>query len=201
MIPSLLSFADLSGRWQEGVDFRIRVVQRSSRMLVLAPHGGGIEPGTSEIAEALAGKVHSLYCFDGLLDDRNWDLHLSSIFFDESRCLRLLRKASRAVAIHGCRGEEPVIWVGGLDRQMKTAVLDSLRSAEFDGREDTGQHAGMNPLSLCNRTQNGMGLQLEISLGQRQLLFEGLSRPQRRHPTRTLERFTRSIHTALAACL
>jgi len=192
-----LCYADLVERWQEGRDYEIRAVQRSFEFLILAPHGGGIEPGTTEIAEALAGKEFSLYCFNGLLVDRNWDLHLSSVFFDESRCLHLLGNTNKAVAIHGCQGKEPVTWVGGLDDRMKTRVLASLQRVGFEAREDTSWHAGVNPLSLCNRTFSGMGLQLEISLGQRRLFFEGLSRSQRDNPTPAMKDFTQAVHSNL----
>ena len=35
-------------------DFRVRVRRSKSDTVIIAPHGGGIEPGTSEIAEAIA---------------------------------------------------------------------------------------------------------------------------------------------------
>jgi phage replication-related protein YjqB (UPF0714/DUF867 family) len=50
---------------------------------VIAPHGGGIEPGTSELATAIAGDDFSLYLFEGLKSAGNGELHITSTNFDE----------------------------------------------------------------------------------------------------------------------
>lgn len=44
-----------------------------------APHGGGIEPGTSEIADAIGGERGSFYTFGGLKSSGTADLHITSI--------------------------------------------------------------------------------------------------------------------------
>jgi len=49
------SFQILASMERENDDFRIRPVGRRAATVVVAPHGGSIEPGTSEIAEAIAG--------------------------------------------------------------------------------------------------------------------------------------------------
>ena len=48
------NFADLSADMQEGVDYRIRSSDCGTSVVILAPHGGSIEPETAEIAEAIA---------------------------------------------------------------------------------------------------------------------------------------------------
>ena len=60
------SFDELRRAERDGVDFRIRVMRREASVAIIAPHGGRIEPGTSELAEAIAGDDFSLYCFEGL---------------------------------------------------------------------------------------------------------------------------------------
>jgi phage replication-related protein YjqB (UPF0714/DUF867 family) len=54
-----------------GVDYRIRVRRGCSGIAVMAIHGGGIEPGTTEIAEAVAGDRHTFYTFSGLKPEGN----------------------------------------------------------------------------------------------------------------------------------
>ena len=44
------SFIDLAANEQVDIDYRIRVADRGSEAVILAPHGGWIEPETSEIA-------------------------------------------------------------------------------------------------------------------------------------------------------
>jgi phage replication-related protein YjqB (UPF0714/DUF867 family) len=53
---------------------------------IIAPHGGKIEPGTSEIAAAIAGDDYSLYRFQGLRDRPREELHITSAKFDEPTC-------------------------------------------------------------------------------------------------------------------
>ncbi len=45
----------------KGKDYRIHLRHGKSGILVMAPHGGGIEPGTTEIADAVAGAERSFY--------------------------------------------------------------------------------------------------------------------------------------------
>jgi phage replication-related protein YjqB (UPF0714/DUF867 family) len=55
------SFSDLSRKETAGVDYH--VIQRAggSGITVMSIHGGAIEPGTTEIADAVAGEMHSFY--------------------------------------------------------------------------------------------------------------------------------------------
>ncbi len=48
------------------LDYLILSRQGTSGIAVMAPHGGGIEPGTSEIANRVAGDEHAYYSFEGL---------------------------------------------------------------------------------------------------------------------------------------
>src|ERR1700751_5506986 len=87
-----------------------------SSVAVLAPHGGAIEAGTSEIACAVAGSEFNLYVFEGIRESGNYAaLHLTSHRFDEPRCLALLSACDHVITVHGCRGEIPRVLLGGLD--------------------------------------------------------------------------------------
>jgi len=56
---------------------------RSSGIAILSIHGGDIEPGTTRIANAIAGWDHSFYTFEGIKTARNLSLHITSTRFDE----------------------------------------------------------------------------------------------------------------------
>ena len=59
-------FAELKDGERDGVDFRVCVVPREgASTVVVAPHGGGIEPGTSEVARMIAQDDLSLATFEG----------------------------------------------------------------------------------------------------------------------------------------
>lgn len=55
------NFAEVPAAEEEGTDFKIVVVNRlQSRVAVIAPHAGGIEPRTGPIARSIAGAEFSL---------------------------------------------------------------------------------------------------------------------------------------------
>ena len=100
---------------EKGVDYDIHKLNRGSPLVIATPHGGGIEPGTSEIVLALAGQEHSYYVFEGLGECGNNKLHIASTDFDEPSCLELLQHACLVLTIHGCSGGHEAVYVGGLD--------------------------------------------------------------------------------------
>jgi phage replication-related protein YjqB (UPF0714/DUF867 family) len=53
------SFSELSRRETAGLDYHIIKRVGGSGITVMSIHGGGIEPGTTEFADAVAGKMHS----------------------------------------------------------------------------------------------------------------------------------------------
>src|SRR4029450_9211749 len=67
------NFADLSRSEKPGIDFGIRLRQAGVTFAIVAPHGGGIEPGTSEIADAVAAEAFSFYAVEGLKTSTNGD--------------------------------------------------------------------------------------------------------------------------------
>lgn len=191
------SFAELAAVEKEGQDYICRVVDRGSDILVMAPHGGGIEQGTSEIARAVAGGEWSFYAFDGVKWAANEILHIPSIRFDEPRALRLAREATMVCAIHGLRGEEEAIYVGGLDRRLKAKLLEALGKAGFEAGAGQGLEAGISPLNICNRGSTGQGVQLEITRGLRRGMFQGLDRRGRRTNNASFRRLVRVIRDVL----
>lgn len=192
-----LHFAELAFHEQIGLDFNVRAVLRTSRVAVLAPHGGGIEPGTSELAAAIAGKIFSLYIFEGRKRGGSRSLHITSTRFDEPRCLELLAKTDIAVTIHGCEGSEPVVFTGGMDQRLQGQVIQELLANGFNAFPDSPARAGEHPDNLCNRGKSGQGLQLEISEGLRKQFFASLDRRGRRTSTLQFARFTDTLQAAL----
>ena len=89
----------------------------------MAPHGGGIEPGTGDIADAVAGQHHSFYCFKGIKKQGNRVLHITSNRFDEPLAMTMVTNANWVLTIHGCRDVEPVVWVGGRDLPQGDRII------------------------------------------------------------------------------
>ena len=62
MADKYACFEDLSRHEVSGVDFGVRVRQARAPFAIVAPHGGGIEPGTSEIADAVGADAIRATC-------------------------------------------------------------------------------------------------------------------------------------------
>lgn len=168
--------------------FRIRCDRRPSDVLIIAPHGGKIEPGTSEIAAAISGESYNLYCFEGRKRRGNRDLHITSARFDEPQVLGLLSRCDRVVAVHGCAGAEQVAYLGGLDHALGSAIGRALAACGFPvGTHEDPQLQGVHPANICNRGRRGRGVQLELSRGLRCFLVRSARTESRANLTHFAE--------------
>lgn len=159
-------YADLARRQIEGVDYAVHVRRPiNSRAAILAPHGGRIEGGTSEVARMIAGDDHGLYLFEGLrLTGDNFDhLHLTSHCFDEPRCLDLISTCDTVIAIHGYASHGADVLLGGRDQRLKDMLAPRLAASGISVKADGHSFPGRDPLNVCNRTRRGMGVQIELS--------------------------------------
>lgn len=161
------NFGQLCLAEQPGVDYLIQVERRMSAIAIIAPHGGRIEPGTAEIARAVAGGSCSYYGFCGIKPQNNRRLHITSTRFDEPVCLDLIRRSRIVVTLHGCRGGESTVCVGGRHEELKLRIIDALKRSGFRTVTAVRGQTGRHPHNLCNRVNSGRGLQLEISRGLR----------------------------------
>ena len=158
------NFAALSRAEREGDDFRIVSRSRRSPVAVIAPHGGDIEPGTSEIAAAIAGDEFNLYCFEGCKPSGNIGLHITSANFDEPNCLALVSSCDRVVTVHGCRKGKQTVFLGGRDAQLRDAIHERLIARDFRAAwPPNSDLQGVSPRNICNRGRSGRGAQLELS--------------------------------------
>lgn len=194
------SFFALALAERRNVDYQVVACARPSPVLILAPHGGGIEPGTSELAAAIAGERFSYYCFEGLKLRDNERLHIASHLFDEPLAAAMVQPAETVVVLHGCARPGECVWVGGRDTVLGDAIERGLRRAgipaERDGSADLG---GTLPGNLCNRGTNGQGCQLEITRDVRETLFEGLNRHGRCHRLPRADEFVAAVRAAIGA--
>jgi phage replication-related protein YjqB (UPF0714/DUF867 family) len=162
---SYIGFADLEKHCQRGRDFEILIRRRpSSPVAVVAPHAGRIEHGTSEIARAIAGEDFNLYLLEGIRRWRNYEaLHLTSHRFDEPECLGLLADCSVVLTVHGCKGAEDKVALGGLDHGLRQRLTAALAQAGIAVVPEPHRFPATHPQNICNRGRSGMGVQLEIS--------------------------------------
>lgn len=161
------SFATLAANETEGVHYRIRIARRPSPVAIVAPHGGLMERGTSEVAAAIAADRFSLYCFESLTIRASGEgLHITSTRFDEPKALRLIADSEVAIGVHGRKdGEDDAsIWVGGLHAPLRDAIVDAVTQSGFKAKIVGKGHrlSGCDPANICNRGRCGAGVQLEL---------------------------------------
>lgn len=188
---------------------------------VLAPHGGGIERGTSELCLAVAGyrpadltplggPTYDYWMFEGLMADRNARLHVTSTHCDDPVALALAGGSRTALSLHGCTagqagatGDGQAVVVGGLDAEFRRVTRTALRAGGFrvvDGA-DVPSLAGRAADNLVNRTLSGGGVQLELTAGLRDAMFapgKNTVAERATNTTGTFDAFVRAIRTAIA---
>ena len=168
---SYRSFKELSNQEVEGQDYRIRMELRDPRVLIMAPHGGKIEPTTTEIVEAIAGMNYSFYSLEGLKVDGNSVFHIESHLFDEPRALEAVEKADVVITVHGqIDRNDAFVMIGGLHTRLGSEIKKELEAAGFKTRPPTEGLMGTDPMNICNRGKLKSGVQLEISRKTRDLL-------------------------------
>jgi len=192
MTDRYTEFKALAADNEKGVDYDIRIIDRDSSVVILAPHGGTIEPEIAKIAEEIAGEKFSFYAFEALKPGAFGDFHITSHRFDEPGALDLVGRSSAAIAIHGRKDDgSDAVWLGGRATDLRDAIGESLREAGF-GAEPNTTLPGVHEMNICNRTRSGEGVQLELSRTLRRRLANDKD---------LLERFCTSIRSAILARL
>ncbi|MCU7917188.1 MAG: poly-gamma-glutamate hydrolase family protein [Candidatus Thiodiazotropha sp. (ex Epidulcina cf. delphinae)] len=193
------NYGELAAQEQEGSDFSVKVVDRANaKTLLLAPHGGAIEPGTSEIARAIAGDDLSYYLFEGIKSSNNRILHITSTNFDEPRALEIVEEFQNIVAVHGEGSEDEIVYLGGRDN----GLLNHLKAALVEAGYTTETHTnpslqGKSLNNICNRGCSSAGVQLEVARGLRRRFFSALNSAGRKDPTAKLNLFASAIRNGL----
>ena len=146
-------------------DYDTTVRERvKSGVLIVAPHGGSIENGTTELADLIAGTDYSLFAFNGLKPrGHNRELHITSHNFDHPECLALAARHAVVLGVHGCKGELSQVYVGGLDDELTRLLTARLQAAGLPIAPPGHRYPGRNPLNICNRGARGRGAQLEFT--------------------------------------
>lgn len=180
-----MNFAELKADTVAEVDYHIEATKRNSNIIMMTPHGGGIEVGTSELVLFAANGIHSEYAFEGWRTSNNRELHITSTNFDEPICLDMVAGSEHVIAFHGYADTVKHTLIGGRDTAAKQRCYDHLTAAGFSCEivPVGGYLAGTDPENICNKGTTGMGLQLELSTAQRNAFFGTNTRAERRNTT------------------
>lgn len=165
---------------------------------VLSIHGGEIEPGTSRIADTIAGSEHTFYALEGIKRSGNAVLHITSTLFDEPTAMEIVCYSEIIITVHGCAEMDEVVHVGGRDLDLRRRIQNYLCKAGFKATDSVNpRFVATNLANICNLCGRGMGVQLEISRGLRSRMFRDLTPEGRKHPTEIFSSFTRTVREAI----
>jgi len=192
-----------------------------ARTTILAPHGGGIEFGTSELCLAIAGYhpatlavppgtglTYDYWMLEGVRATNNSELHVTSTNCDDGVALSLCGGSLNVLALHGCSTSQAdlpddaeVVLVGGRNPTLKQHLLDEFAAADIAAIDAVDRDAlnGDEPTNIANRTLLGMGGHLELTAPLRRSMFVDNSRVGRATTTNAVFwAFTRACRNALA---
>lgn len=157
------SFKELQRHESLDKDYTLALQDAGSRVTIIAPHGGKIEPRTSELAKRIAGNNYNFYCFEGIKDKDNACLHITSHRFDEPAAVDLVSKSRIVVAVHACTGAAGLVHIGGLNKTLGRMIADELQHRAINVSFEHPRFQGSNPDNICNRGATGIGIQLEVT--------------------------------------
>lgn len=160
--------------------FLLNHKDRKASFLIFTPHGGGIEPGTTEICEWFNRNGFSFYSFTGRGKNCK-ELHITSTHFDEPTLIKYLAKHNRSISFHGMtdymkKKFKADIFIGGLDAKLRESIKNNLQrngysvatSKDFP-RSNLAAHDHCN---VTNKCVEGRGVQIELSETIRKSFFK-----------------------------
>lgn len=195
------NFKSLQRNETEGVDYAIRYRVNDLNVLFLTPHGGGIEPGCSELTIGAAKERYSYYIFEGLKKRNNRILHITSTQYDEPILLQLLQQHEFVVSFHGYHEENQAkVKIGGLYSELKNACYKEFTKKKINAEilSDTDELSGVKKNNITNLGKMRKGLQLELSTKLRNEMFNQNTLIKRQHSqTKQFQLFIECIHNAI----
>jgi phage replication-related protein YjqB (UPF0714/DUF867 family) len=117
----------------------------------------------------------------------------------------VIKSCSIVVAVHGEESRSEAIFLGGSDRvdrvnQLRAAIERSLKDAKFNVKEAMRDGLkGKDEKNICNIGQSGAGIQLELTKGLRETMFEDVETRKGRETTKpAFGIFVSALRAALA---
>jgi phage replication-related protein YjqB (UPF0714/DUF867 family) len=198
------SFADL--KLNRPSSFTVDFKDRDYPILIFTPHGGGIEPGTTELCQWFSLHMYPYYSFTGK-GQKCKELHITSTNFGEPRLLKMLNNYKWAVSFHGMsdyikRKVGADIYIGGyhqkLIRLLKASLSENFSVVSWE-EISYPKLSARSINNVTNKCISGKGVQIEISATLRKQFFHGKfdAKARKRKPSLTFGLFCRLINNAI----
>lgn len=197
------SMTQLEKETTEGVDWRKDTKNTGNQVLIVAPHGGSIEQGTTELTKALADKGnYDYYSFEGIRPKNNSELHVTSTHYDDPTLNQMIKNRTATVSIHGASGTEEIIYLGGPRSDLRNAIEKQLVRSGFTVKVPPEYLGGQNNKNFINREDNNTGVQLELTTALRKAFFKNgdtstKNRTNKENWTPTMQEFVNALYEAI----
>ena len=194
---------ELQKNTNEDKDWHIECIDNHHDVTILAIHGGGIEPATSELALVTAQtNDYNFFTFKGDRSKGNNELHVTSIHYDNEIACQLTQKSKRAISIHGCVGHESVAYIGGKDEELIELVILELDKIGVNVKPAPSTMSGKQKENIVNQTRIRGGVQIELTQTLRKHFFkDGKFSRKNREDRSNWDDFLYDFANALATAL
>lgn len=104
--------------------------------------------------------------------------------------------------IHGAHGNEPVVYLGGKDSDLREEIGDNLEDKGFNVEETPDYLEGRSDDNIANKNGKKAGVQLELTTALRQSFFKNddlsaFNRENADNWTEEMHDFAEAIHEAV----
>jgi phage replication-related protein YjqB (UPF0714/DUF867 family) len=197
--PKYNSFSELMANETEGVDYSIQLKDNSKDITIFTVHGGNVSIGTSDLVNNLvSGDKYNYYLFEGIKNEDNFSMHITSTKFDEPRALNLVQNSENTVSFIGIKDAGSKVYVGGMNKLLAKFISLHLQAGGYevcDAPAVPSYIAGVMNSNIVNKNQMLFekyrigGVQISLP---RELRDELLSNPQE------MNQFTNCVDDALS---
>ena len=166
------SMTQLERETKEGIDWKKETRDQGNQVLIVAPHGGNIEQGTSELTKLLAQQGgYDYFSFEATRPSNNTQLHVTSTHYDDPTLHQMVEGRSATISIHGAKGDDPIVFLGGAKSDLRDEIQSQLESRGFTVQVPPEYLGGLNENNFINKNENSTGVQLELTTSLRKALF------------------------------
>lgn len=198
------SMTQLERETKEGIDWKKETRDQGNQVLIVAPHGGNIEQGTSELTKLLAQQGgYDYFSFEATRPSNNTQLHVTSTHYDDPTLHQMIEGRAATISIHGAKGDDQIVFLGGAKSDLRDAIQSQLESRGFAVQVPPEYLGGLNEDNFINKNENSTGVQLELTTALRKALFinQDMSTTSRKNENNwspLMYQFVDALHIAIS---
>ncbi|WP_438830002.1 poly-gamma-glutamate hydrolase family protein, partial [Staphylococcus cohnii] len=197
------SMTELYNDTKEGIDWKKDTRDVGKSVLIVAPHGGNIEQGTSELTKLVANNGDfDYFSFEAIRPSNNTQLHVTSTNYDDATLHDMIQDRTATISIHGAQGEEQLVYLGGYQSPLRDAIQSQLEHKGFVVKIPPEYLGGLSNANFINKVEESTGVQLELTTALRKAFFKDgdastASRKKIENWTTTMYDFAEALNDAI----